>query len=96
MTDPDFASQNFRPYWGQTIAQFGNIEAFEALRPLATDPDIQIRTSALQGMGFLAFAAKRTSIKSSARELLERALQSEAESELRAAIQLSLDILPKP
>lgn len=96
MTDPAFASQNFRPYWGQTIAEFGNIEAFEALRPLTTDPDIQIRTSALKGMEFLAFAAKKTAIKSSARELLERALRSEAESELRAAIQLSLDILPKP
>lgn len=96
MTYPDFASHDFRPYWGQTIAQFGNIEAFEALRPLTTDPDIQIRASAFRGMGFLAFSAKNASIKSSARELLERALRSEAESELRAAIQLSLDILPKP
>jgi hypothetical protein len=72
------------------------MEAFEALRPLTTHPDIQVRTSALKGMEFLAFAAKKTAIKSSARELLELALQSEAESELRAAIQLSLDILPKP
>jgi hypothetical protein len=94
MTDPEFASQNFRPYWGETIANFGNIEAFEALCPLTTHPDTQIRTSAFNGIGFLAFAAKTTAIKSNARELLERALQTE--SELRAAIQWSLDILPKP
>jgi cell wall assembly regulator SMI1 len=95
MTDPEFASQDFRPYWGQTIAEFGNIEAFEALRPLTTHSDIQIRTGALKGMGFLAFAAKKAATKSSARQLLERALQTEAESDLRADIQLSLDILPK-
>jgi hypothetical protein len=95
MTDPGFATLYFRPFWGQTIAEFGNLEAFEALRPFTTDPHIPIRTSAFKGIGFLAFAAKKTAIKTSARELLERALRSETESELRAAIQLSLDILPK-
>ncbi|HSH94484.1 MAG TPA: HEAT repeat domain-containing protein [Roseimicrobium sp.] len=95
MTRPEFTSHHFRPYWGQTIAEFGNIEAFEALRPFTTHPDIQVRTSAFNGIGHLAFAAKKTTIKSNARELLGRALQTEAEPELRRAIQLSLDILPK-
>ena len=96
MTHPEFASHRFRPCWGEQIAHLGNTEALEALRPLTTDADIEIRTSAFKGIGFLAFAAKTAAIKSNAREVLERALQSEAQSELRAAIQLSLDILPKP
>ena len=96
MIESNFAMHPFRPYWGSTIAVFGNMEAFKALQPLTADPDVQIRSSALNGMGLLAFSAKSAAIKSSARELLERALQNEVDSELRAAIQLSLDILPKP
>jgi HEAT repeat protein/cell wall assembly regulator SMI1 len=95
MTDPEFASHNHRLYWGTTIAYFGNTEAFEALRPLAADPDIQIRTCAFEGIGHLAFGAKKATIKSAARELLERGLQTETDNSLRERIQLSLDILPK-
>ena len=95
MTDPEFDSQHHRPYWGGDIATFGNIEAFEALRPFTKHPDIQIRASAFRGIGLLAFAAKKAVIKSDARELLERSLQSEPDANLRATIQSSLDILPK-
>ncbi|MDB6058460.1 MAG: hypothetical protein JWO95_2304 [Verrucomicrobiales bacterium] len=95
MTHPDSGPQHFHLYWGDAIAEFGNVEAFEALLPFATHPDIKIRTSAFRGIGLLAFAAKKAVIKSSARELLERSLQTETDSALREAIQRSLDILPK-
>jgi HEAT repeat protein len=94
-TATEFQLHQFRPYWGGVIAEFGTVEAFEALKDLVSNSDKQIRSGAIEGLSTLAFnGGKERSIKSAARKLLEKAKEVEVDAELGSRIQTLLEIIP--
>jgi hypothetical protein len=95
MTNPRFKADRDRPYWGECIAAFGNMEALEALRPFIKHDDETVRQSALSGLVTLAHTAKQTKAKLQARELVENSLATESDPKIRATIQPYLDVLAK-
>ena len=79
---------------GRLIADF-QTAGFRALEPLVTHPDREIRMRSQWGMGDLAWGAREKDIKIKARELLQRCLELETDSDLRRSLEISIEITSK-
>ncbi len=79
---------------GRLIARFGE-EGYIALEPLITDPDVEIRRRVIAGVGDLAFCGPGKSLKIKSRELLQKLLETETDSELRRHLEISIEITTK-
>lgn len=79
---------------GRLIAVFEG-PGLAALEPLATNANSEIRRRAIVGLGDLAFGAKEKSVKTKAREVLQKCLGGEINPDLRRLLEVEIDITTK-
>lgn len=77
-----------------TLTEFEGA-GYDALEPLMTHADVQIRGRAANCIGSLAYLAKDRIIRRKAFELLKHCLEAETDAELRKSLEISIQISAK-